>query len=87
LVVGATKIGFDFGIKFCCRWQIHSDAKQTLFIINRLYAFSVSLAVKDIAMSKQFYQKLGFAVAGDDEAQNWLKNYGHRLEKRFAHHS
>jgi predicted lactoylglutathione lyase len=43
--------------------------------------------VKDIAMSKQFYQKLGFAVAGDDEAQNWLKNYGHRLEKRFAHHS
>ena len=37
-----------------------------------LGAFSVSLAVKDIAASKAFYEKLGFAVFGGDMAQNWL---------------
>lgn len=35
-------------------------------------AFSVSLAVKDIEASKQFYNKLGFSVFGGDQAQNWL---------------
>ncbi len=34
--------------------------------------FSVSLAVKDIEASKQFYQKLGFSVFGGDQSQNWL---------------
>ncbi len=34
--------------------------------------FSVSLAVKDIEASKQFYEKLGFTVFGGDQAQNWL---------------
>ena len=38
----------------------------------KLGAFSVSLAVADIAPSKAFYAKLGFVVAGGDEAQNWL---------------
>ena len=38
----------------------------------QLGAFSVSLAVKDIEASKQFYQKLGFTVFGGDQAQNWL---------------
>lgn len=37
-----------------------------------LGAFSVSLAVKDIAASRAFYEKLGFAVIGGDQAQNWL---------------
>ncbi len=37
-----------------------------------LGAFSVSLAVKDIEASKQFYQKLGFTVFGGDQAHNWL---------------
>lgn len=37
-----------------------------------LGAFSVSLAVKDLAASKEFYGKLGFEVVGGDEAQNWL---------------
>jgi lactoylglutathione lyase len=37
-----------------------------------LGAFSVSLAVKDIEASKQFYQKLGFTVFAGDQAQNWL---------------
>lgn len=37
-----------------------------------LGAFSVSLAVKDLAASKTFYQKLGFAPMGGDAAQGWL---------------
>lgn len=38
----------------------------------RLGNFSVSLAVKDIAASKAFYEKLGFRVIGGNQAQNWL---------------
>jgi catechol 2,3-dioxygenase-like lactoylglutathione lyase family enzyme len=34
--------------------------------------FSVSLAVKDIAASRAFYEKLGFRVLGGDQAKNWL---------------
>ena len=34
--------------------------------------FSVSLAVKDLAASKAFYEKLGFAQIGGDAAQNWI---------------
>ena len=35
-------------------------------------AFSVSLAVKDIAASRAFYEKLGFTKFGGDQSQNWL---------------
>lgn len=34
--------------------------------------FSVSLAVKDLAASRTFYEALGFAVIGGDEAMNFL---------------
>jgi len=34
--------------------------------------FSISLAVKDIAASQAFYEKLGFKVFGGDASQNWL---------------
>ncbi|MBU3025944.1 VOC family protein [Zobellia galactanivorans] len=34
--------------------------------------FSVSLNVKDIQASKQFYETLGFSVFGGDASQNWL---------------
>lgn len=37
-----------------------------------LGAFSVSLAVNDIAASRAFYEKLGFAAVGGDPEQNWL---------------
>ncbi len=37
-----------------------------------LGAFSISLAVKDLAASRAFYEKLGFAQVGGDPAQNWL---------------
>ncbi len=44
-----------------------------------LGAFSISLAVKDIAASKQFYETLGFGVFAGDITQNWLimKNGSH----------
>jgi len=44
-----------------------------------LGAFSVSLAVKDIEKSKDFYQKLGFEPFGGDASQGWLilKNGDH----------
>ena len=44
-----------------------------------LGAFSISLAVKDIAASKAFYEKFGFEVFGGDQSQNWLimKNGDH----------
>ena len=38
----------------------------------KLGAFSVSLAVKDIVASRDFYMKLGFEEAGGDIEQNWL---------------
>lgn len=38
----------------------------------KLGAFSVSLAVKDIRASKDFYEKLGFEVFGGEITQNWL---------------
>lgn len=44
-----------------------------------LGAFSVSLAVKDLAASQAFYEKLGFEPVGGDAEQNWLilKNGNH----------
>ena len=44
-----------------------------------LGAFSVSLAVKDLAASRRFYEALGFTAFHGDAAQNWLilKNGSH----------
>ena len=46
-----------------------------------LGAFSVSLAVKDLEASRDFYEKLGFEVVGGDPSQNWqiLRNGGHTI--------
>jgi catechol 2,3-dioxygenase-like lactoylglutathione lyase family enzyme len=37
-----------------------------------LGAFSISLAVKDLEASKEFYEKLGFGFLHGDATQNWL---------------
>lgn len=37
-----------------------------------LGAFSVSLAVKDLAASRAFYEKFGFTATGGDGSQGWL---------------
>ncbi len=44
----------------------------------KLGAFSVSLSVKDITISKEFYENLGFKVFAGDIEQNYLilKNEG-----------
>jgi len=34
--------------------------------------FSISLAVSDLAVSKAFYEKLGFTVTGGSDEQNYL---------------
>jgi lactoylglutathione lyase len=41
--------------------------------------FSISLAVKDVAASRKFYEKFGFKVFAGDAARNWLilKNGDH----------
>ena len=38
----------------------------------KLGAFSVSLSVKDLKISKLFYENLGFTVFGGNINQNWL---------------
>lgn len=44
-----------------------------------LGAFSISLAVKDLGASRNFYEKFGFKSFGGDPSQNWLilKNGNH----------
>ena len=37
-----------------------------------LGAFSVSLTVKDLQASREFYEKLGFETTGGDESESWL---------------
>ncbi len=46
-----------------------------------LGAFTISLAVKDLAASRAFYEKFGFKAVGGDPAQNWLVlgNQGHKI--------
>lgn len=44
-----------------------------------LGAFSISLAVKDLAASRAFYEKFGFTAFAGEPSQNWLilKNGDH----------
>lgn len=46
-----------------------------------LGAFSISLDVKNLKASRQFYGKIGFEVFGGDPSQNWLilKNGDHTI--------
>ena len=46
-----------------------------------LGAFSVSLAVKDLETSRNFYEKFGFEAIGGDPSQNWqiLRNGDHTI--------
>ena len=34
--------------------------------------FSLSLSVKDLKLSRRFYEKLGFSVIGGESSQGWL---------------
>ena len=50
--------------------SVNSDSQRKNKM--ELGAFSVSLAVKDLAVSRAFYEKLGFEAGGGDPAHNWL---------------
>lgn len=39
---------------------------------NSIGSFSVSLSVKDLAASREFYERLGFTAGHGDMAQNWI---------------
>ncbi len=58
-----------FVMSQAARWANSQDSGATNMEIGN---FSVSLAVKDIAASRAFYEKLGFRVKGGDQAKNWL---------------
>jgi len=49
-----------------------ATAGQTAQPPMQLGAFSVSLAVKDIDASRQFYEKLGFKAFHGDASRKWL---------------
>jgi catechol 2,3-dioxygenase-like lactoylglutathione lyase family enzyme len=38
----------------------------------QLGAFSITLAVQDLAVSRAFYEKLGFTQSGGNPDQNWI---------------
>jgi catechol 2,3-dioxygenase-like lactoylglutathione lyase family enzyme len=56
-------------------FMIHAFTYKTEKMENnelKLGVFSTSLAVKDLLVSKAFYEKLGFKKMGGDEKQNYL---------------
>ncbi len=70
----------SLAIAFCFGFAIKTETLKEQNIINNLQkptpmklgAFSVSLNVKDIKASKQFYENLGFTVLGGDLKMNYL---------------
>ena len=57
-----------------CRWELTEDVVQRCDYHRRmeLGAFSVSLAVEDLQVSKTFYEKLGFDSMGGDPEHGYL---------------
>lgn len=62
----------SFWASFTVRIAADPVAQPSGSSTMQLGAFSVSLAVKDLAASRAFYEKFGFEVAGGDASQNWL---------------
>lgn len=52
--------------------NIYSQQKMNTDTKLPLGAFSVSLNVKDLQKSKEFYEKLGFSQMGGDMKHNYL---------------
>lgn len=68
LLTLALAASFCFG--FYSRPAYTNDTRNTEHM--KLGAFSVSLSVKDINASKEFYETLGFTVLGGDIKKNYL---------------
>ena len=57
-----------------------SRVGAVLWVVMKLGAFSVSLAVKSLSVSREFYQTLGFTpVGGDGEHYQIMRNEGTTL--------
>ena len=70
---------FVVGVLVCSLggWAAHQTTKPATTQAKedahlRLGNFSVSLAVKDIAASRAFYEKLGFTMVSGDQSKNWV---------------
>jgi catechol-2,3-dioxygenase len=81
LIIAGFVLSFGFGyyIKTITTKQLEiNNAQSTINTIKekggtiKLGAFSVSLSVKDIKTSKQFYEDLGFKVFGGGMEKNYL---------------
>src|SRR5262249_50276116 len=58
--------------KHCWEWMRPRYPESRKGRRMKLGAFSISLAVKDLAASRAFYEGLGFNQVGGNPAQNWL---------------
>ena len=79
MIVGfLTSSGSDYYINFIMTKHPEANIKQAYTITKekidnmKLGAFSVSLSVKDINASKEFYENLGFTAFAGDIKQNYL---------------
>lgn len=72
----ATALSISFSLGFFLNSFFESKSKNTSITIDqtdmKLGAFSVSLSVKDLSKSKEFYENLGFSVFGGDMKNNYL---------------
>ena len=59
-------------IAICVGYVIAASANNERKKNMQLGNFSVSLAVKDVKASKQFYEKLGFTQIAGELKQNWV---------------
>ena len=70
-------IGFGFSLSFLLGFTLKSSGNnqqdETENVVSKkLGAFSISLSVKDLAASKEFYEKVGFTVLGGAMESNYL---------------
>ena len=67
-----TSFCLGFSLNSILRKDQITSAKNSNLPDMKLGAFSVSLSVKDLSKSKEFYEKLGFSVFGGDLKNNYL---------------
>jgi len=72
LLIAGLAAAFVFGLSFRTIHDRNTDQNIAQPAPLKLGAFSVSLNVKDLKASKQFYEALGFTSFGGDVAQNYL---------------
>ncbi|MFZ1705126.1 MAG: VOC family protein [Saprospiraceae bacterium] len=83
LFVTITSIVVSFSLGFLAQTQPKSLTKEIVQEIHhlpnlqnqndmKLGAFSISLSVKDLKISKQFYENIGFVAFGGSMEQNYL---------------